>query len=103
MTAGEVIRELELAGVALWLDGDRVRFRRRTRVPRALLAAAGEHRDAIRAYLARYCKACGLSRTVMLLMDADEAPWWICARCHCGSSKPAERPVSSDSASEVEP
>jgi hypothetical protein len=83
LTAGEVIRDLEAAGVQLWLEGDRVRWRRGARVPRALLAAAGEHRDSIRRYLARCCGSCRLSRPVMLLIDVDVEPWWLCSRCFC--------------------
>ena len=81
MTAGEVMQELEAAGVVLWLDGDRVRYRRgRGRVSRTLLAAAGEHRDAIRRYLARRCEQCGSSGSVMVMLDSD-SPWWLCPHC----------------------
>ena len=84
MTVAEVIRAFEAEGIQLWLDGDHVRWRRRGRVPLALLAAAREHRDALRTYLARRCHACGHTRPIMLTMDADGAPWWICARCYRG-------------------
>jgi hypothetical protein len=86
VTAGEVIIALEAANVELWLADGRVRWRRRGPVPRALLKAAAEHRDAIRTYLARRCEACGQSRPVMLLLDGDTSPRWCCARCRLGGA-----------------
>lgn len=82
MTLAAVLRELEAAGVELWLDGDRVRWR--GDVAPELLALARRHRVAIAEYLARRCEVCALSRTIMVLMDADAAPWWLCSRCYRG-------------------
>jgi hypothetical protein len=94
MTVAAVLRQLELFGVQLRLVGDRVRWR--GDAPSDLLALAAKHRDDIRRYLARRCEGCHQARPVMVLMDADETPWWQCARCYCGmdSRLHAARPAA---------